>query len=263
MNIKGINFSFRDFYKSVFTILTCCSVLVFTSCDDELPGVGSIPDLTPPSAGFSYKSTTSSFKEIQFTNTSISASEFTWDFGDGSTSTDKEPLHVYDAGEGTYTVTLTAKDGNGVLSEFTADVVVVDVLIPEFLCNSFECSDRSVWGSFSGSGSPTPPDGSTGAKINSSSHFLDQTIQVTPGVQYNLSFYYVSKSGGTAGELLIEDPDNSVTFVDESIPETANSSEYVVKSYTFTTTDDTNNLRFYLLPGEKEARYDLVTIVRL
>lgn len=249
----------------VFFMVACLTITV-TSCDDELPGVGSIPDLTPPSAGFSYKSTTNSFNEIQFTNLSISASGYSWDFGDGSTSTEKEPLHIYEDGEDTYSVTLTVKDGNDVTSTIVQDVEVVDVFIPEFLCPSFECSDRSVWGSFSGSGSPTPPDGSTGAKIsaNSSSQFLDQTIKVSPGVTYNLSFHYVSKSGGTsAGELLIEDPDNNIQFAKESIALTSNSSEYVIVSYTFDTSADTENLRFNIQPGDVECRFDFVRIAKL
>lgn len=48
--------------------------------------------------------------EIVFTNTSQDAWEFLWDFGDGTTSTEREPSHVYPSGpsgEG-YEVTLMA-----------------------------------------------------------------------------------------------------------------------------------------------------------
>ncbi len=45
----------------------------------------------------------------QFTNTSTeSARSFVWDFGDGTTSTEVSPMHIY-AEPGTYTVHLTAK----------------------------------------------------------------------------------------------------------------------------------------------------------
>ena len=45
----------------------------------------------------------------QFTNTSTeSARSFVWDFGDGTTSTEVSPMHIY-ATPGTYTVHLTAK----------------------------------------------------------------------------------------------------------------------------------------------------------
>lgn len=51
--------------------------------------------------------------EILYTdNRSLYASEYFWDFGDGSTSADVEPQHQY-AREGSYDITLIAKNGNG------------------------------------------------------------------------------------------------------------------------------------------------------
>jgi PKD repeat protein len=57
-----------------------------------------------------------------FTNKSSGATTFAWDFGDGSISTDENPVHTY-AADGTYTVTLTASDGAD------SDGVSKDVLI--------------------------------------------------------------------------------------------------------------------------------------
>ncbi|GAC1705724.1 MAG: hypothetical protein NVS9B7_12250 [Flavisolibacter sp.] len=47
----------------------------------------------------------------EFLNTSDAGSEFHWDFGDGSTSTDVSPTHLY-AFAGTYTISLLAIDPN-------------------------------------------------------------------------------------------------------------------------------------------------------
>jgi len=47
-----------------------------------------------------------------FTNTTIGATSYSWDFGDQATSTDKDPVHVY-ATSGSYTVTLTATNEGG------------------------------------------------------------------------------------------------------------------------------------------------------
>jgi PKD repeat protein len=44
-------------------------------------------------------------RELQFESESCSAESFEWDFGDGSTSTDEDPIHIYQAA-GTYDVRL-------------------------------------------------------------------------------------------------------------------------------------------------------------
>lgn len=61
---------------------------------------------------------------IYFTNNSINANTYVWDFGDGTTSTDTNPWHSY-AGVGTYVVTLTASNGNCPDSTVTQNVEVV------------------------------------------------------------------------------------------------------------------------------------------
>ncbi len=49
-------------------------------------------------------------QEVKFTNTSISALQYFWEFGDGKTSADKDPVHTYDQ-SGQYSVCLTASNG--------------------------------------------------------------------------------------------------------------------------------------------------------
>src|SRR5690606_27891985 len=51
--------------------------------------------------------------EILYTdNRSRNASEYLWDFGDGHTSTDPEPQHLYSQ-EGKFTISLIARNGDG------------------------------------------------------------------------------------------------------------------------------------------------------
>jgi PKD repeat protein len=57
-----------------------------------------------------------------FTNSSVGASTYSWDFGDGNTSTSTNPTNNYQVA-GTYTVTLTAINGD-CSSEFVFDVVI-------------------------------------------------------------------------------------------------------------------------------------------
>ena len=91
-------------------------VFAINGCKKELPTEGSIPDLTPPSANFGYAQLSpSNYLEVTFSNTSISATTYLWDFGDGNSSLELEPVHVY-AAQGTYTVKLTASDKLGAMS---------------------------------------------------------------------------------------------------------------------------------------------------
>lgn len=73
-------------------------------------------------------------KAITFTNNSTGASSYFWEFGDGKTSAEKSPKHIF-AESGDYKVTLTALDTEGNKSE-AAKVIKIkknpDELIPNF-----------------------------------------------------------------------------------------------------------------------------------
>ncbi|MGV8139896.1 MAG: PKD domain-containing protein [Mangrovibacterium sp.] len=51
-------------------------------------------------------------KQVAFTALTHSAVSWAWDFGDGNTSTEQDPVYVYEEG-GYYIATLTAKDNDG------------------------------------------------------------------------------------------------------------------------------------------------------
>jgi len=61
----------------------------------------------PPSVGFSAVQSEDNFLEYSFENSSTGATSYMWDFGDGNTSTEESPTHVYETAD-IYTVTLTA-----------------------------------------------------------------------------------------------------------------------------------------------------------
>jgi len=58
-----------------------------------------------------------------FINLSTGATDFLWDFGDSSTSTEESPSHIY-TGTGTFTITLVATDDTGCLATDTASIII-------------------------------------------------------------------------------------------------------------------------------------------
>lgn len=85
--------------KTPFLTLILMAV-VFISCQKDEPA---------PVAEFTISKTEAYLQEsIKFANQSQNANSYAWDFGDGNTSTDKEPAHTYNQ-SGLMTVKLTAK----------------------------------------------------------------------------------------------------------------------------------------------------------
>jgi glycerophosphoryl diester phosphodiesterase len=66
-------------------------------------------------------------EQISFSNTSSgvdSNSVFEWNFGDGNTSTSKNPIHTYiSIGEGTYTIVLKVSNSE-IISDFTKEISI-------------------------------------------------------------------------------------------------------------------------------------------
>jgi gliding motility-associated-like protein len=121
-------------------------------------------DLTKPLAviGIDGPTTICFPSTVQFTNNSVGGDTYTWNFGDGTTSTGFAPVHTYTAG-GTFTVSLVLSDSQGCAPADTAylEIVavpaiqaVVDPVAP--LCpggsTTLTASDGDSWSWF-------PPDG--------------------------------------------------------------------------------------------------------
>ncbi len=78
-----------------------------------------------------------------FTNNSINATSYNWDFGDGTSSTESSPIHFY-MEDGMYTVTLTASNSCGV-SMFTDIVTIATLPVPNFISNEVSgCAPLAV-----------------------------------------------------------------------------------------------------------------------
>lgn len=68
--------------------------------------------------------------EVTFDNNSSGATSFAWDFGDGGSNTEENPVHTY-AAEGTYSVTLSVSDASGSSASVTKDVAVSSAVLTE------------------------------------------------------------------------------------------------------------------------------------
>jgi gliding motility-associated-like protein len=71
---------------------------------------------------------------VQFTNYSVGGSVYQWSFGDGSTSGDRNPVHVYTQ-PGQYTVQLNAPGPDGMDGVFTKQILVHDHPVADFTVN--------------------------------------------------------------------------------------------------------------------------------
>jgi PKD repeat protein len=82
---------------------------------------------------------------VNFTDSSLNAVTWQWDFGDGSSSTLMNPSHIYST-PGVYTVTLIATNANGCSDTLTrTNYITVNGAIPQFAVSNISgCSPLSV-----------------------------------------------------------------------------------------------------------------------
>ena len=98
----------------------------------------------PPTAGFTY---TSDDLTATFTNTSTFGETFLWEFGDGSTSAEVNPIHTY-AVDGFYSVTLNAYNASGEDSFSQTVAITTGELTEELLAGGawrIPVSDHSIY----------------------------------------------------------------------------------------------------------------------
>jgi PKD repeat protein len=105
---------------------------LLTSCKKEESG-------GPPIAGIFYSVAD---KQVAFTALTKRAETWNWDFGDGETSTEMNPVHIYDEG-GIYDVKLTVT-GNGETVEATA-VVSLALSNIQMLTGGLKATNGKKW----------------------------------------------------------------------------------------------------------------------
>jgi len=123
----------KEIIKKVSMAVLSLVTIVFISCDfiDELPEANSIADATPPTAFFTFSGgvEVETFTNVQFANQSDNATDFMWDLGNGTTSTEIDPVVDY-PGEGTFTVSLTVSDALGQSDVYTETFELIEPEAP-------------------------------------------------------------------------------------------------------------------------------------
>jgi PKD repeat protein len=143
---------------------------------------------------------------MQFLDSTVTGSAgiagWYWDFGDGTTGTDQEPLHDYNA-NGSYTITFTVTDSSGNTSSSTK-VLVVNTPTPIVTLPA----DTSVC-----EGTPVTLDAGPqpGCQYYWSTGETTQSIQVTQTGDYYVQVYN-SMCAGFATITLLAKPQLSVNF---------------------------------------------------
>ncbi len=262
-------------------------VLFLISCqkafDYELPDANSKPDTIFPSANFSYASTLEDFKTIKFSNLSFESTTYLWDFGGGNTSSEQDPTFTFDAGEGTYPVTLTASDARGVSDMITIDVMVVEgpfqpiILEPGFEDGTLPDGSgdgRDSWrkselgGVIQITGDPVTF-GDQGAKLPADQTRIGyQEITVETNTNYDLRFWYTMLDDSSDPWLTVsivgvtefgpittpqEALDGTISSV--TVNDTSEPAVYVEQKLSFNSGDN-NTVAIYFYNGPVEARLD-------
>ena len=108
----------KSFLRPIFLLIGVLLTVTFISCKDEQPG-------HDPIASFQYAISETNFLEVTFTNYSQNANSYSWNFGDGETSIEENPVHIY-AAEGEYTIVLTATNKDGVSHSYQEAITITD-----------------------------------------------------------------------------------------------------------------------------------------
>ncbi len=195
------------------SVLAIAAIFAFSlwSCDPtieslsyDLPEANSKADLTPPSASFS-TTVTADYLTYTFANTSNSATDYSWNFGDGNSANTKDATNTFPS-VGTYTVTLTASDKLGVTSTFSLDIEVVEpptppAIVPVIVNADFDKQPKSsgsdcacagwINRSLGAQGESSSGNGGSDNLLkfdNDEQDLIYQEFEISPNTDYSITF---------------------------------------------------------------------------
>ena len=155
------------------------------------------PDI-PPVAGFMSDMQTSCSGIIKFEDKSFLADEWLWDFGDGNTSEEQNPIHTYES-SGIYTVSLTIGNEYGSDTLTKTDYISIFLVEPPLATSEEFCGESEITLNVSGEGTLNWYDALTeGNLINTGTSYTDffsetTSFYVESIIQGNPETYYAGK----------------------------------------------------------------------
>ncbi|MGZ2369973.1 PKD domain-containing protein [Ancylomarina sp. YFZ004] len=102
-----------------------------------------IPMNPLPEMDFTHESIAAIHIPVEFKNNSLNAISYSWDFGDGNTSTNFAPKHTY-TNKGFYTIELTAKSKDGCFNTLTSEIEVIGKPEARFSKTADGCGPLSI-----------------------------------------------------------------------------------------------------------------------
>lgn len=178
-----------------------------------------------------------------------------WTFGDGTSSTQRNPIHTYPAA-GTYTVTLTASNAGG--SNSTSHTVTIAAAAPPEAKFSFEVSGRQVNFVDKSTGNPTSwswnfGDGTSISQQNpvhtyatSGNYTVTLTVSNSSGSNSASEVVAIAAGGGPVAKFAFQANGNTVNFVDQS---TGNPTSWLWNFGDNTTSSQQNPIHTYAAAG--------------
>lgn len=158
----------NTFFKYISLSLALFTIVGFVACTDDNDSENLYPDVT---AGFDY-TVNEQTKTITFLNTSTGGETYLWDLGNGTTSTEANPVVTYDE-IGTYTVTLTTTNPEGLTATATQEVTINEYFYPLNFPIDFE-NDQSDFDFTDFGGAETARiDNPQSSGINTSGHVVE------------------------------------------------------------------------------------------
>ena len=238
----------------LFLLSMLIAAIIVVGCKKE--------ENTAVNACFSYTVTEMVAGEVQFKNCSENATSYLWDFGDGKTSGEKEPKHIFE-GSFPFTVSLVAINGSNratVVNQVTNNIMVFKPNIYIYPLTSINLSVKIEFpqGGNITESIPTYNDGWTvnidsNGIINSKFNYLFyESLQ--PNIFQYKKGWCVSKSDLTAffnkNMGLYNFSDREITdFIEYWIPRLQENEYYMVYPQTNDIIDNIIKLKFSIRPN--------------